>query len=98
MHQMIKNFIKKKINYLIDKRTKNLASNLGRVERSHIMDCAFEFVTKSDMDGSYFEFGCFSGGSFTRAFKAYQFWLKAAKKNNWSLKPNMMYAFDSFQA
>jgi O-methyltransferase len=108
---MLKKYIRDKIINLIEKRTNPLKTELsklrvmyqtmysesGRINRRQIMNYAFEFVAKSDLDGSYLEFGCFNGTSFIKAFQAYQYWLVIAKKNNWKLKPNTMFAFDSFE-
>lgn len=68
----------------------------GRPDRRSIMDHAFEFVAKSDLDGCYMEFGCYQGASFTRAYEAYHRWLALAETKNWRMSRQRMFAFDSF--
>ncbi|MFC1840462.1 TylF/MycF/NovP-related O-methyltransferase [Thermodesulfobacteriota bacterium] len=104
---MLKKFIREKIIFLIENRTNplkreikklhSLYLEMGRASRKQIMDYAFEFSAKNDLNGSYLEFGCYSGTSFIRAFKAYQKWLSVAENKKWKLRPETMYIFDSFK-
>ena len=68
----------------------------GRIGRRQIMHYAFEFAAKSDIDGGYYEFGCYQGASFIRAYQAYIHWIEQSELNGWKLRKHKMFAFDSF--
>ncbi|WP_289036178.1 TylF/MycF/NovP-related O-methyltransferase [uncultured Roseibium sp.] len=65
--------------------------------RQTILNWAFEFVCKSDIDGPYLEFGCFRGATFTHANKFQEKWVEFGKTNGRKLSDNRMFAFDSFE-
>lgn len=72
------------------------------------MHYAFEFAAKSGMDGSYLEFGTYSGATFVQAYRAYRHWLDWCENGRAGNNPSVpadapqmlrhtMYAFDSFE-
>lgn len=99
MFLKIKNRLRKYIDFRIDQKSRQLFSNIPysqRIERSQIMNYAFEFVSKNEVKGPYLEFGIYKGASFIRAYKAAMKWNSKSNEHGWNFSCNEFYAFDSF--
>jgi len=82
---------------------------MPRIEKGEIFDYVVEYAIKSGLDGSYLEFGVWTGDSFILAYRAYRKWLAWAEEvragafvgmippRGPKAKAEPLYAFDSFQ-
>ena len=95
LQRLLRRLLHRPVASIVDRK---LAADprLGRIDRVRAMDHAFEFVSRSGLDGHYLEFGCYDGASFVRAHRAYHHWLSAPGVPGRTMTRRRMFAFDSF--